>query len=116
MDTVGIPASVPVAELIENYAKLVRGQVCDPAQWQAVHRFSPKWALTALTAVCHCASPADLSALIYSMSESPAMLFARLGDGRNYDEGSRFVEFVSRQSADAFHVQHPDWFCWCQSD
>lgn len=110
MDTVG--THVSISEMIEAYAHLVRAREADVEKWQAVHRLAPQLAVAALTAVCKCADPDDLASLLYKMSESPAMLFARLGDGFDYDERIRQVGFCSRKSADAFSVRFPDWFVW----
>lgn len=110
MATVGTPASL--AEMIENYALLVRTREADVTKWQAVHRLAPQLAVAALTAVCKCADPDDLASLLYKMSESPAMLFTRLEDGVGYDERARQAGFCSRKSADVFAVRFPDWFVW----
>jgi hypothetical protein len=118
MATVGTPAVNPtqITEMVEGYGKLVRSREANPALWQAVHRLSPRLAVAALTAVCDCASSVDLAALIYQLSESPAMLFARLGDGIAYHEGLRYAEFRSVCSANRFHAMYPDWFAWAEGD
>lgn len=113
MATVG---TQEITALVEGYARLVRSRNADPARWQALHRSSPRLAVAALTAVCECASPENLAALIYRMSESPAMLFVRLGDGIAYHEGQRYVEFRSADSANWFHAMYPDWFAWAAGD
>lgn len=110
MDTVG--TQVSLTQMIEDYALLVRNREADVTKWQAVHRLAPQLAVAALAAVCKCADPDDLASLLYKLSESPAMLFTRLGDGFDYDERTRQVGFCSRKSADVFAVRFPDWFVW----
>lgn len=114
MHTVGIQNGL--ADLIDAYAHLVRERETDVTKWQAVHRQAPMMAPIALTAVCACAEPEALGWLLYSWSESPAMLFVRLGDGISYYEPERFADFASAESAAAFHAAYPDWFTWCAAD
>lgn len=111
MDTVGIQ----LAEMIEAYAQLVREREADPQKWHAIHRRAPKLALTALMAVCSSADPADLASVIYQLTESPAMMFVRLGDGFDYDAGERRAGFASDKSAAEFETRFRDWFVWVRT-
>lgn len=108
LDAVELPSD-GLDVMINQYASLLQQGVVDLDKWQAVHRKRLIVAPTALVAAVQFVDKTALAELIYQLTESPAQLFARLGDGVDYYESEKVAVFASRISANVFQVRFPDW-------
>ena len=72
-------------------------------------RLCPDAAVPALTLALIQADPNQLAHLLLAFTQSPAHLYASLGDGTWYSEGNTAVQFRSQESAALFHSRFPKW-------